>query len=219
LDNVSELINSIKYYEELHKEDDYDLNTYLQDVALYTNADYKLDSKKLKLMTVHQSKGLEFKYVFVVGLTEGIFPSHRSIREWKKKGEEEERRLMYVAITRAKKALFLTESEGYSNSIRSDKYPSRFLLEIEESLIKVEGDMDQTLLDGTKSIVDLLEKEINKTDNENLFSVGEIVNHEHFGNGTVVSIDAGKGNCYVDFGNKKINLNSSFLNKIKEETM
>jgi len=107
LENITELASSIKYYEELNEnEDDVTLETYLQDIALYANADYKKEGPSIKLMTIHQSKGLEFPYVFVCGLSEGIFPNHRSIREWRKKGEEEERRLMYVAVTRAKKGLF-----------------------------------------------------------------------------------------------------------------
>ena len=92
-------------------------------------------------MTVHQSKGLEFPVVFVCGLSEGIFPSHRTIRERKKNGEEEERRLMYVAVTRAQKALFLTESEGYNAVTRTEKFPSRFIKEVKDGLLKIEGDL------------------------------------------------------------------------------
>ena len=110
LENIAELASSIKYYEELNEnEDDIALEAYLQDIALYTNADYKKEGFSIKLMTIHQSKGLEFPYVFVCGLSEGIFPNHCSIRERRKNGEEEERRLMYVAVTRAEKALFLTQ--------------------------------------------------------------------------------------------------------------
>jgi DNA helicase-2/ATP-dependent DNA helicase PcrA len=215
LDNINELINSIKYYEDSHKEDDYDLNSYLQDVALYTNADYKQDSRRVRIMTIHQAKGLEFKYVFVVGLSEGVFPSHRSIRERKKAAEEEERRLMYVALTRAEKALFLTESEGFCSATHSNKYPSRFFNEIKESLIKVEGNMDPELLKGTNSLVELIGREINPLVSENTFSVGETVEHNVLGQGVIIYIDAEKGFCYVDFGDKRINLRSSILRKIK----
>src|SRR3712207_6897162 len=93
LENVGELLNSIKYYEQVNENEDISLTTYLQDIALYTNADYKKDEKTIKLMTIHQAKGLEFPYVFVCGLTEGIFPSHRTIRERRKTGEEEERKI------------------------------------------------------------------------------------------------------------------------------
>lgn len=133
LDNIAELMNSINYYESVNSESDYTLDTYLQDIALYTNTDYKNDGVTVKLMTIHQAKGLEFPYVFVCGLSEGIFPSHRTIRERKTNGEEEERRLMYVAVTRAEKALFLTDSEGYNYNSGFNKYPSRFLTEIKEN--------------------------------------------------------------------------------------
>ena len=116
LENIAELINSMKEFEAGRiDEGDADIVSYLQEIALYTNADRSTDSEKVRLMTIHQSKGLEFKEVFVMGLTEGIFPSHRSIRERRQDGEEEERRLMYVAVTRAEKMLWLCESEGYLN--------------------------------------------------------------------------------------------------------
>lgn len=93
IDNIAELKQSIREYEHLNaEEEDVSLEKYLQDIALYTNADYKNDGTTVKLMTIHQAKGLEFPYVFVCGLSEGIFPSHRTIRERKKNGEEEERR-------------------------------------------------------------------------------------------------------------------------------
>ena len=141
LENLEELLNSIKYYEQINRDDDVSLEAYLQDIALYTNADYKNDGPTAKLMTIHQAKGLEFPFVFICGLTEGIFPSHRSIRERKENALEEERRLMYVAITRAEKGLFLTESEGYNAITKSDKYPSRFIGEIADGLINVEGEL------------------------------------------------------------------------------
>ena len=80
LENVKELINDIRNYEADHV-DDLSLSNYLQDIALYTNVDMRNDSDVVRLMTMHQAKGLEFPYVFVCGLSEGIFPSHRSLRE------------------------------------------------------------------------------------------------------------------------------------------
>ena len=131
LENLGELQHSILYYENVNAENEISLSSYLQDIALYTNMDYDEEKKEcVKLMTIHQSKGLEFPYVFVCGLTEGVMPSHKTIRCRKKEGLEEERRLMYVAVTRAEKALFLTESEGYNFTTNTDKYPSRFLCEI-----------------------------------------------------------------------------------------
>ncbi len=96
LENVAELVSSMIEFESSRFEDsEADLYHYLQDIALYVNTDHKEEKDKVRLMTIHQSKGLEFPYVFIMGLTEGIFPNHRSIRERRSDGEEEERRLMY----------------------------------------------------------------------------------------------------------------------------
>lgn len=189
LENISELKHSIIEYERMNaEEEDINLNTYLQDIALYTNADYKNDGDTVKLMTIHQSKGLEFPFVFVCGLSEGIFPSHRTIRERRKRGEEEERRLMYVAVTRAEKGLFLTESEGYNSEKNSNKFPSRFLHEIKDGLVEIKGDLTKeqlnTFFDGTQNLIDELEFEINPP----IYNVGDKVVHKYFGIGEIIEI-------------------------------
>ena len=212
LENIAELASSIKYYEELNEnEDDVTLETYLQDIALYTNADYRKEVTSIKLMTIHQSKGLEFPYVFVCGLSEGIFPNHRSIRERRKNGEEEERRLMYVAVTRAEKALFLTESEGFNRATKSNKYPSRFLMEIGDSLLKVEGNIDPTLLEGTKSLVKQIEEEITLHTNITKFAVGDKVEHKVFGIGEIIEATPERDSYKVLFEKGKRNLVSRVL--------
>ena len=210
LENIKELMSSIRYYEESNKNDEISLEQYLQDIALFTNSDYKKESDTIKLMTIHQAKGLEFPYVFVIGLTEGIFPSYRTIRERKRNGLEEERRLMYVAITRAEKALFLTESEGYNYTTKSEKYPSRFITEIREDLIKVDGYIDPTLISSRNSIISILDKEIDDTNN--LFKEGNKVWHEIFGEGIVVSVNKERKSCKVEFNNKSKNVLWKFLN-------
>ena len=187
LQNIEELKSSVKEYETLNVDSDFlSLESYLQEIALYTNADYKEDGETVKLMTIHQAKGLEFPYVFIMGLTEGVFPCHRSIRERNKRAEEEERRLMYVAVTRAEKALFLTESEGYNYVTKQDKYPSRFLLEIQDGLLDIKGNIDKELLNnllaGTKRLIEELEAETNPVE----FEVGDKVAHKIFGGGEVI---------------------------------
>lgn len=215
LENIAELASSIKYYEELNEnEDDVTLETYLQDIALYTNADYRKEGTSIKLMTIHQSKGLEFPYVFVCGLSEGIFPNYRSIRERRKNGEEEERRLMYVAVTRAEKALFLTESEGFNCATKSNKYPSRFLMEIGDSLLKVEGNIDSALLDGTKMLVKQIDEEINLYTNITKFAVGEKVEHKVFGVGEIIEATPERDSYKVLFEKGKRNLVSRVLKHI-----
>ena len=187
LQNIEELKSSVKEYETLNVDSDFlSLESYLQEIALYTNADYKEDGETVKLMTIHQAKGLEFPYVFIMGLTEGVFPCHRSIRERNKRAEEEERRLMYVAVTRAEKALFLTESEGYNYVTKQDKYPSRFILEIQDGLLDVKGNIDTDLLNnllaGTKRQIEELEAETDPVE----FEVGDKVAHKIFGGGEVI---------------------------------
>lgn len=216
IDNLEELLNSIKYYEDTHKDDgNLSIDNYLQDIALYTNADYKKDTPTVKLMTIHQAKGLEFPYVFVCGLTEGVFPSHRSIRERKIKALEEERRLMYVAVTRAERALFLTEAEGYNYVTKSNKYPSRFLNEIKESLIQVEGHLNQSLLEGTKEAVHGLERELWENQG-NSFKVGDKVNNKFFGIGEVLSFNNDNNTYKVKFKNGIRNLSVWSISKIDD---
>lgn len=212
LENLQELIQSIKLYEQDNKEENITLDTYLQDIALYTNADYKNDGEKAKLMTIHQSKGLEFPFVFIVGLSEGIFPSHRAIRERKEKALEEERRLMYVAITRAQTALFLTESEGFNAQSSTNKYPSRFIREIKENLYITEGEMENSLWEGT-------EKMIRQGNGDEVISsdlpelhVNDIVSHKLFGEGIITACE--ENNYYrVSFPSKnnEVSLRRQFL--------
>lgn len=214
IENINELINSIRYYEQTNINEEVTLDMYLQDIALFTNSDYNKDQETIKLMTIHQSKGLEFPYVFVIGLTEGIFPNHRTIRERKLQGLEEERRLMYVAITRAEKALFLTESEGYNYTTRTDKYPSRFITEISEDLVKVEGHIDPSLVQGCKDLISLLDIEEN-IETSDSFRIGQRVVHKIFGEGKVLSVNEERQSCEVQFDNKNRNILYKFLNVIE----
>lgn len=187
LQNLEELMNSIKLYEDSNVEEQISLSTYLQDIALYTNLDRtEKTSDNVRLMTIHQSKGLEFPFVFVVGLSEGIFPSLKSIQQRKLIGLEEERRLMFVAVTRAEKCLFLTESEGYNVNNKTKKFPSRFLTEIKRNLFITDGKMDQYLWDGTLRIV---ASEFNETEEpDDSLKPGDKVWHKYFGNGVIQEV-------------------------------
>ena len=200
LENLDELLSSILFYESARSEDESTLADYLQDIALYTNDDHRRDVPTLKLMTIHQAKGLEFPFVFIIGLSEGTFPNLRTVREYKKKGEEEERRLMYVAVTRAEKALFLTESEGYSLSTKMNKYPSRFLAEISRKMVVTEGVISEELWRRTRNLIHVLDEEREplraisldgmdfsdeRAEWSSLFRIGERVVHPVFGEGIV----------------------------------
>lgn len=208
LENITELLESMKLYEQdrTYEPSESTLISYLQDIALYTNTDYRKDSDKVRLMTIHQSKGLEFPYVFVIGLSDGIFPNARSIRERRRQALEEERRLMYVATTRAEKCLFLTESEGYNNQAQQEKLPSRFIAEISRELFVTEGNMDEILWKRLRSQIeaeglytDSEEHELN-TDSTPWPITGSKVMHKVFGPGVVEDIQE-NGSCKVRFAN------------------
>ena len=206
LENIVELINSMKEFEAGRiDEGDADLISYLQEVSLYTNVDRTVDSEKVRLMTIHQSKGLEFPEVFVVGLTEGVFPNHRSIRERREDGEEEERRLMYVACTRAEKMLWLCESEGYMHDSGALKYPSRFLSEVPDWMLKLEGVLDPSLKEGTRQMVAMLRDELGEN-TEKPLSNGTRVAHKIFGEGVIEAYDASSKSYKVRFGDTTRNL-------------
>lgn len=202
LENLAELINSMKEFEKSQIEDgDAGLSGYLHEIALYTNTDHEAaDKEKVRLMTIHQSKGLEFPVVFILGLTEGVFPNHRSIRERRKDGEEEERRLMYVAVTRARSMLYLLESEGFMNDGGALKYPSRFISEISPELLEVKGNPDPSLFDGTRDMVNMLESELGMG-GESPLAPGTIVEHKIFGRGTVLSYTPATRSYRVRFAN------------------
>ena len=228
LENIDELLQSVRFYESSRNEDEARLSDYLQDIALYTNQDYSKDTPTVKLMTIHQAKGLEFPYVFIIGLSEGIFPNMRTIREYKKHGEEEERRLMYVAITRAEKALFLTESEGFNLSTKMNKYPSRFLTEIKRNMFVTEGQVPDSLWKGTENLKHVLDEEnfhpgaamspdedgfaSERDEYESPFRVGETVVHNIFGEGTVLSANKEHTTFEVKFSDGAVrNLRADFL--------
>ncbi|MDE5675209.1 MAG: ATP-dependent helicase [Muribaculaceae bacterium] len=219
LENLTELINSMKEFEAGRiDEGDSDLVSYLQEIALYTNADKSTDGEKVRMMTIHQSKGLEFPEVFVVGMTEGIFPNHRSIRERRQDGEEEERRLMYVAVTRAERMLWLCESEGYMNENGALKYPSRFLSEVPEGMLKIDGNLDPCLKSGTIGLVSMLNEELGQGA-EKPWENGTRVNHRIFGEGVIESFDATAKSYKVRFASSTRNLLPHVLTIISAPTI
>ena len=105
----------------------------LQDIALYSAQDDIMEGNYVSLMTVHTAKVLEFPVVFVVGLGEGVFPNQRAVFE-KTDGLEEERRLCYVAVTRAKKECYLTSNTGYSFVLNGSTQVSRFINEMRNNI-------------------------------------------------------------------------------------
>lgn len=128
LDQLDSFMNS-PHYDEDGKEIKASLEEFLIDVALQSSQDEIKDANKVTMMTAHVSKGLEYPYVFVVGLDEGIFPTNHAL-ERGPKAVEEERRLCYVAVTRAKKELWLSSQGGYSYVTNSQNSPSEFITEM-----------------------------------------------------------------------------------------
>ncbi len=139
-DNIEELLKAIHEFCEMRLEDDGTVATladFLSEVSLLTDQDDKEDkeSQKVTLMTVHASKGLEFKHVFIVGMEENLFPSPRTLDD--PRGLEEERRLFYVAITRAKETCHISYAKSRFRHGKTDFCnPSRFLKDIDEQFLR-----------------------------------------------------------------------------------
>lgn len=200
LENIKELQNSIILLENDSAER-INLANYLQEIALYTDMDINDDRiDKVKLMTIHTSKGLEFPYVFLCGFTEGILPSAISIKERRLRALEEERRLTYVAITRAEKGFYMTESEGYNFSTGLNKYPSRFLFEINENFFVRKGELSQEVIDEAKEQLKL------EFDPQNIFqrfNKGDNIIHPIWNQGKVIDVNPDKGEYQIEFFDSK----------------
>ena len=177
LENLEEFKSITKNFEE--KEGLISLEDFLLEISLVADKEeYKDDPNRLTLMTVHQVKGLEYPYVFIVGLEEGIFPHRNSMNS--ESEIEEERRLMYVAITRAMKKLYITNAKKrmlYGEE--KNNVPSRFINEIDEKLLNVEN--------ASKEAV--IKKEKNVYEDDVDYKYGDKVLHDKFGVGVVIGIN------------------------------
>lgn len=188
--NVYEFVSYVKEYEEKNPESE--LSEMLNEISLLSDIDQSKEEDKVVLMTVHSSKGLEFRNVFVVGLEEGLFPSRMSMED--EKDVEEERRLFYVALTRARDRLFLTSADSrmiYGQTIYSKN--SRFLEEIKD-FVEIE---DETLRSRAKTEGKPIPRPTNftgkiglgaKKEKAGSFNIGDKVIHKMWGEGTVVTL-------------------------------
>ena len=190
LDNVAELLRAVR---EAGEDPDTDLEDFLRSVALYTNADRDEMKMSVKLMTVHTSKGMEFPVIFIAGLSEGIFPSRKVLMP---EDMDEERRLMYVAMTRAKDLLYLTDSEGADND-NLFKYPSRFISECGKDNLCMIDPPEEELMVRADRFVREDEKRLSALGD--IFEPGTVVMHEVFGQGTVLSVDTKAGAYEIQF--------------------
>ena len=186
IQNIMELKNSIAGYMNTHP-DSATFESYLQDIALYTSQDDMTQDEYVSLMSIHMAKGLEFNYVFVVGLSQDVFPSFRSVSEEGEEGMEEERRLAYVAFTRAKKRLYLTDSQGFNYMTNSPKMASQFIDEIGVDHVEHIGKPSPF---KTKQFVHLgptVDEMIGDNDIHD-WKQGDFVEHDVFGKGVIVKV-------------------------------
>lgn len=170
----------------------------LQDIALYSAQDDIMEGNYVSLMTVHTAKGLEFPVVFVVGLGEGVFPNQRAVFE-KTDGLEEERRLCYVAVTRAKKECYLTSNTGYSFVLNGSTQVSRFINEMRNNIDYLNKSKRPSYLNDLNKNTSYSSQKINKPTvgrvfgdevvNKNEYRNGTLVEHTAFGEGIVISVE------------------------------
>ena len=190
LDNLAELKQSVYEYETTCGEEA-TAEHYLSHVALFSNSDTADTDDKVRLMTVHAAKGLEFPYVFLCGMNEGIFPTRRTRTL---PGMEEERRLCFVAVTRAEKRLFLSEAEG-RNTDGSPRYPSRFLLDIDREYLDYTKRPREELIKDARDYIKSSTAYLAE-DDQLKFKIGDRITHDIMGSGTVTDIDS-DGACYI----------------------
>ena len=236
LENLKELRISMKNYSSLIE--------FLENISLQTAIDEEWEGDKINLMTIHAAKGLEFDCVFLPGWEEGMFPHQKSIEEKGDMAVQEERRLAYVAITRAKKRLFISfaNNRKFFGSAKNDNndwmpsLPSRFIDELDKKFLKINEVVEEKFNDfdftqelsfnqskkspGWQRYQEEKNKEkvksINYSNNLTKFKIGHTVTHETFGTGKVIHIDGNK--VLINFknaGEKKVI--DKFLQKTDNE--
>ena len=208
LDNLAELKQAVYEYETGCGEESR-LEDFLSHVALLTNADAAAAPNAVKLMTVHTAKGLEFPYVFICGLDEGMFPSKRTSSF---EAMEEERRLAFVAMTRAEKGLYLSDAEGRGLD-GSFRYPSRFVFDIDRQLMDYSTELDPGLKAEAQRYISSAHNRLKGLSGQQRLNVGDRVRHDIMGNGVIEDIDEERMAYVVKFDElpttRKINFNSN----------
>ena len=189
IENIKELFDDVREFQRENPESS--LEEYLQLVSLYGDREETMDGDYIQLMTVHAAKGLEFDTVFVTDLNDGIFPNQRAMNDGKR-GIEEERRLAYVAFTRARNKLYLTEAGGYSYILQEMRMTSRFIREIDPSCIEHVGRNQETHRERPLSALLFEDKEEplqSKIERAEVpaYEKGDHVTHTKFGDGIVIS--------------------------------
>ena len=205
LDNLEEFKSITANFEE--QTGSVNLSDFLEEVSLIADmSEHKVDDDEVTLMTIHSAKGLEFPYVFLIGMEDGIFPHQNAFLE--QDGLEEERRLCYVGITRAKEGLFISNAKRrmlYGKETMNP--PSRFIKEIDESLLDI---ANPSMQENT------FKKEDMFTNEDVNYNKGDIVNHLLYGKGVVIDVvgDFVSIAFAKNYGVKKIMKNHKNLKKI-----
>ena len=236
IQNIEELLNGIKDFVDNNEFEDKSVSSFLQNIALATDQDNEDDDRnKVSLMTIHLAKGLEFPYVYIVGLEENLFPSAMNLNS--RNELEEERRLFYVALTRAEKKVFLSYVlSRYRWGKLVDSEQSRFINEIKDEYIqrniiqkssnfpfskkpsfnKVGIRYKKPETRPPKNFVKIKKSSINSNLFDNKLSIGNIVIHDRFGKGKVIYIEGVSDNqkaeiLFEKVGTKKLLLRFSKL--------
>lgn len=193
IENLQQLLSQLVEFDSNNETRGNDLlSAFLQEVSLYTDLDENSNTKAVSLMTIHSAKGLEFDVVFIIGINEGILPGHSKNNDNK---IEEERRLFYVAITRAKKKLFLSSSDGFSYVLNTMKQPSRFLKDLDIAHLKIINNEHQEMAESyqnrSNSKFNYHKFSANKDNNQviaNDWKVNDKVVHDIFGKGVITKL-------------------------------
>ena len=201
--NLNELVLSVSQFEQSNQ--GCSLSDYLQSVSLTTDLDtYNQEDNNVTISTIHSAKGLEFKVVFIVGLEENYLPIVR--RDSSEENIEEERRLMYVAITRAMERLYLTSaSSRFMYGKRNDTMPSRFLRELDMLQVRQssgfnhsENRCSQQILKSISNVNNYTKTTLQSNKDVN-YNVGDEVKHLKFGVGKVAQIDNSTDMIVIEF--------------------
>jgi len=232
-ENVQEILNGIKDFTERYEGEEVPtLEEYIQNVSLLTNADNEgeEDINKITIMTMHSAKGLEFKNVYLAGIEEGVFPSKMSMNSDKEL--EEERRLFYVALTRAEeKAILSYANNRYKWGVSNKSHPSRFIYDIDPEYMifpeyeagndgesePVNPKMNETFSAGMNPETNRNLKKVGKrpkgtqpqSEYKGDLQVGMKVEHDRFGKGKILNIEGGPPNTkatifFNDHGQKQL---------------
>lgn len=209
LDNLAEFRQAIYEYEAASGEEN-NLEQFLSQAALFSNIDRGAAKDKVKLMTIHTAKGLEFPYVFLAALNEGIFPSKKTRTL---QGMEEERRLAFVAMTRAESRLYLTEGGG-RNLDGSARYPSRFIFDIDPDALSINVPLKESLLKETKHYISAQNKNLRDESKGPLLKKGTRIRHPVFGYGIIAAASEENKSYIISFDSMDTPREISFKAKL-----